>query len=69
MRVCLMPDVPNKPISRRVKYVVHRNGKFDRAEACSRVSADTRARVDNVLTCFVRDRLQILDTILPQVGG
>jgi hypothetical protein len=47
MRVSLMPDIPDQTVVRRVENVMHRHGKFDRAETCARMTADARSRFQN----------------------
>ncbi len=68
VRICLMPDVPDKPIVRSVKNIVHRDRKLDSAQRCSGVSADTRASIDNELPNLVGDLLQVLNTQLAKIG-
>jgi len=67
VRVRLVPDVPDKPIIRRIEDVVHRHSEFDGTERCARVPADAGASVDNELPYFVGDFLQILDAELSKV--
>jgi hypothetical protein len=54
-----MPNVPNKPVARRIKDIMHRYGELNRAERRTGMAANTRARIDNKLPNLVRNFLQI----------
>jgi len=47
---------------------MHRNREFDRAEAGTGVSADTRTRVDYELSNLVGNLLQVLYLQLSKIG-
>lgn len=59
--VGLMPNIPNQSILGSIKYVMHRNREFYGAEAGTCMPADTRTRIDNELSNFVGNLLEVLD--------
>ena len=67
MCIRLMAHVPDKPVFWCVEDIMHRDREFDRSEACSRMPAYLRTGVDYVLPRFIRDGLQVLDTMLAEV--
>ena len=69
MGVRLMPDIPNKPVIWRVENIMHRDRQFDRSETRTGMAANPRTCIDNELTHFIRNLLQILDTQLAQISG
>jgi hypothetical protein len=67
MRVCLMADIPNQTVTRRVEDVMHRDGELNGTERSTRVPADARTCVDNELADLVSNLLQVVDAQLPKV--
>ena len=57
VRIGLMPDIPDKPVVRRIENVMHRHGKFDGAKARAGVPAHTRTRFDDKGAQFIGDFL------------
>ena len=46
VRIGLMPDIPDKPVIRRVENIVQGNGEFDHAETGAKVPAGVGNHVD-----------------------
>ncbi|MGY4607355.1 hypothetical protein ACVW16_005767 [Bradyrhizobium sp. USDA 4474] len=67
VRVGLMADVPDQPVTRGIEDVVDRGGQLDHAEARAEVTAGHRDGVDGLLTQLVGDLANLLDLELAQV--
>ena len=61
VRVCLMTNVPYEPVVRRVKDIMHRHRQLHSSKTCSCMTADLRTRINNILTHFVGNFLQVFD--------
>ena len=61
MRVCLMADIPDQPITRRVEYIMHCDGELYSSKRSACVSSDARACIDDELSNLVSYFLKVLD--------
>ena len=61
VRIGLVADVPNQPVSRRIENVMQRDSELDHAEAGAEMAAGRRDGVDGLNAQFVSD--------LPQLSG
>ena len=67
VRIRLVADVPDQSVVRRVVDVVQRDGQLDRAEAGREMAAHLADRLDEELTQFARQRLELRLGETPQV--
>src|SRR5580765_8058764 len=59
VRICLMPDVPDELVRRRVEDIVERYGKFDYTQAGTKMSACDRDGINSFLAQFVSNLPQL----------
>src|SRR5882672_691129 len=69
VRVSLVPDIPDQPVTRRVEDVVQRHGKLDDAEAGAEMAAGDRDRIDQLSAQLVGELPQVFLRQLSQIGG
>src|SRR6476469_1008305 len=60
VRIGLVAHVPDELVVRRVEHLVQRDGELDYAEACAKVAAGHRDRVDGLLAKLRRKLRQVL---------
>ena len=48
--ICLMPDIPDHLVERRIENIMDGNGKFDCAKACTKVAGILRKNIDDERT-------------------
>src|SRR5215472_7646180 len=68
VRVCLMADIPNQPVARRVENIVQRYRQLDDAEAGAEMTAGYRDGVDQFRPQFVRQLPKVFLRQLAQIG-
>ena len=60
VRICLVPDVPEDLVARRVEHRVQRDGQLAGAEVRAEVTADLTDGVDDVLAHLLGELRQLL---------
>jgi len=68
VRVCLVADVPEDLVARRLQQAVQRDRDLARAEVGAEVAADLADRVDDQLAHLLRDLLELVVAQGVQVG-
>jgi hypothetical protein len=69
VRICLMTDVPEHLVGRRVEQRVQRHGDLADAEVGAEVAADLPDRVDDQLADLLRDLLQLVLVEVAEIRG
>src|SRR5450756_1144242 len=68
VRIALVSHVPDQLVCRRIQRHVECNGQLDGSQIRRKVSTVDRARVENDLPAFGRQRPQLRDVQSPDVG-
>jgi hypothetical protein len=64
-----MPNVPNKPISWRVKDKMQSNSKLDRSKICGKMPTGLRYRIKYKSSQFIGKPWQLATPELPKFAG
>ena len=68
VRIGLMADVPDEPVSGRVEHIVQRDGQLDDAEARAQMAAGDRDRADRLGAQFFGDLGEVALAQRAQIG-